>query len=141
MNKYLKEFLHRGLMFGCFGPIIAGIVFATLGATLENFHIEGWQILLAIISTYLLAFVQAGASVFNQIEHWPLPKSLAFHFITLYLAYSITYIVNSWIPFEPMVLVIFTVIFAVAYFIIWLSVYFAVKATEKRLNKKCKKNQ
>ena len=141
MNKYLKEFLHRGLMFGGLGPIIAGIVFSILGATIKDFHIDGWQILLAIISTYLLAFVQAGASVFNQIEHWSLPKSLALHFITIYLAYSVTYIVNSWIPFEPMVLVIFTAIFAAVYFIIWISIYFAIRATEKRLNKKCKKTQ
>ncbi len=126
-------------MFGGFGPIITGIVFSILGATLENFYLEGWQILLAIVSTYLLAFVQAGASIFNQIENWPLPKSLALHFTTLYLAYSITYIVNSWIPFEPMVLVIFTAIFIVSYAIIWLSVYLAVKSTEKRLNRNLKK--
>ena len=129
MNKYLKEFLHRGLMFGGFGPMIAGIVFAILGATLDDFHIDGWQILLAIVSTYLLAFVQAGVSVFNQIEHWALSKTLACHFLTLYLSYSITYVVNTWIPFEPMVLVIFTAIFAVTYAVIWITVYLIVKAT------------
>ena len=125
-------------MFGGFGPIVAGVAFAILGATLENFHIDGWQILLAVVSTYLLAFVHAGASVFNQIEHWSIAKSLGLHFVTLYLAYSITYIANSWIAFEPMVLVIFTAIFAVVYFVIWFSVYFSVKAAGKRLNKKLK---
>ena len=135
MNKYLKEFLHRGLMFGGLGPIIAGIVFAILGATLDDFHIDGWQILLAITSTYLLAFVQAGVSVFNRIEHWALSKTLACHFLTLYLSYSITYVVNTWIPFEPMVLVIFTAIFAVTYAVIWITVYLIVKATAKRVNK------
>ncbi|MBE6584666.1 MAG: DUF3021 domain-containing protein [Ruminococcaceae bacterium] len=135
MNKYLKEFLHRGLMFGGFGPIIAGIVFAILGATLEDFHIDGWQILLAIVSIYILAFVQAGASVFNQVEHWGVARSLLCHFVTVYLAYSLCYVANSWIPFEPMVLVIFTAIFVVAYFVIWITVYLAVRATEKKLNK------
>lgn len=136
MNKYLKSFLHRGLIFGGFGPMIAGIVFAILGATIEEFHLDGWQILLAIVSTYLLAFVQAGASVFNQIEHWALPKSLACHFLTIYLAYSITYVLNAWIPFEPMVLVIFTAIFAAVYLVIWLTVYLTVRGVEKRLNKR-----
>lgn len=139
MKKYLKEFLRRGLIFGGFGPIVVGIVFAILGWALEDFHIEGWQILLAIVSTYLLAFVHAGASVFNQIEHWSIGKSLAFHFISIYLAYSITYVVNSWIPFEPMVLVIFTAVFVVTYAIIWLSVFLAVRATEKKLNKSLRK--
>ena len=49
--------------------MVAGIVLAILGATIKDFHIDGWQILMAIVSTYLLAFVQAGASVFNQIEN------------------------------------------------------------------------
>ena len=139
MKKYLKEFLRRGLIFGGFGPIVGGIVFAILGETIEGFHIEGWQILLAIVSTYLLAFVQAGATVFNQIEGWSIGKSLAFHFITIYLAYSIAYVVNSWIPFEPMVLVIFTAVFVVTYAVIWVSVFLAVRATEKKLNENLRK--
>ena len=136
MNKYLKQFLHRGLMFGGFGPIIAGVVFLILHFTLADFSLSGYQVFLAILSTYLLAFVQAGASVFNQIEEWALTKSLLCHFLTIYLVYSICYIANSWIPFEPMVLVIFTAIFVVAYFIIWFTVYFCIKAVSKKLNAK-----
>lgn len=138
MNKYLKEFLHRGLMFGGFGPIVAAIVFAILGATLDDFSIGCTEILLAVVSTYLLAFIHAGASVFNQIERWSIGKSLACHFGTLYAGYVLTYIVNSWIPFEPMVLVIFTAIFAVTYAVIWLTVFFISKSTEKKLNKSLK---
>lgn len=136
MNIYVKQFLHRGLMFGGFGPIISGIVFYILSLTLDSFILTGGQILLAIVSTYLLAFIQAGVSVFNQIEHWSVGKSLFFHFASLYIAYSLCYILNSWIPFEPTVLIIFTVIFTVAYFAIWLSVYITVKSAEKKLNKK-----
>ncbi|MBQ8409503.1 MAG: DUF3021 domain-containing protein [Clostridia bacterium] len=136
MNRYLKEFLHRGLIFGGFGPIIVGIVFAILSVTLDSFEISGFQILLAIVSTYLLAFVQAGSSVFNQIEHWPIAKSLFVHFITQYVAYTGCYIINSWIPFEMIVLAIFSLVFIVTYLIIWFSVYFAVKITGKRLNQK-----
>ena len=136
MNKYVKNFLQRGIAFGGFGPIIAGIVFLILHFTLTDFSLSGYQVFLAILSTYLLAFVQAGASVFNQIEEWPITKSLLCHFLTIYLVYSICYIANSWIPFEPMVLVIFTAIFVVAYFIIWFTVYFCIKAVSKKLNAK-----
>ncbi len=136
MNIYVKRFLHRGLLFGGFGPIVAGIVFFILSITLDDFSLTGTQVLLAIVSTYLLAFIQAGVSVFNQIEHWSIGKSLLFHFISLYLAYSICYVANSWIPFEPMVLVIFTAIFVISYLAIWLTVYFIVRATRKKLNKK-----
>lgn len=135
MNVYVKNFLHRGLMFGGFGPIVAGIVYLVLSMTLSDFSLSGGEVFTAIVSTYVLAFLQAGTSVFNQIEEWPVPKSLLFHFLTLYVAYSACYLVNTWIPFEPMVLLIFSLIFLVSYLIIWLTVYLAVKATGRRLNK------
>ena len=128
MNKYLKEFLHRGLIFGGFGPIILAIIYFILSKTVDNFTLNGGQVLLATISIYILAFVQAGASVFNQIEHWPISKSLLCHFGSLYVAYVLCYIINSWLPFEPIVLVIFTVVFALIYFIIWITVVLSIKA-------------
>ena len=114
--------------------MILGIVYAILSSTIDGFSLSGGEVLLGIASTYLIAFVQAGASVFNQIEHWSVGKSLFFHFLSIYLVYSVFYIVNSWIPFEPMVLLIFTLIFTVAYFAIWLTVYLSVKAIGRRLN-------
>lgn len=134
MNKYLKEYLHRGLMFGGFGPIILGIIYFILSKTLNDFSLSGGEVLLAIASTYLLAFVQAGSSVFNQIEHWSLTKSLLCHFMSLYFVYVLCYAANSWIPFERGVVAIFTAIFVVLYFAIWITVYFSVKATSKKLN-------
>ena len=138
MNIYLKRFLQRGISFGGFGPIIAGIVFLVLSKTIDGFSLGGGEVFLAILSTYVLAFIQAGASVFNQIEEWPLPKSLLCHFITIYIAYVLCYLVNSWIPFDINVVLIFTAIFAVTYCVIWLTVYFSVKATSKKLNSKIK---
>ena len=35
MTKYVKQFLHRGLVFGGFGPIVAGIIYAILQSTIE----------------------------------------------------------------------------------------------------------
>ena len=138
MNKYVKEFLHRGLIFGGFGPVVVGIVFAILQYTVEGFSLGGTQVLLAIISTYLLAFVQAGVTVFNQIEHWPLPKSLLCHFSTLFAAYSLCYIGNTWIPFEPKVILVFFGIFVAIYFAVWITVYISVKAASKKFNAKIK---
>lgn len=135
MNKYLKDFLHRGLMFGGFGPIAAGIIFLILSLNIEAFALTGMQIFLAIISTYVLAFIQAGATVFNQIEHWPVAKSLLCHLATIYCAYVSCYLLNSWIPFEPLVIVIFTLIFMIIYFLIWSIVYFSIKSVSKRMNR------
>ncbi len=134
MNKYLKEFLHRGLMFAGFGPIVLGIIFFVLSKTVNDFYVSGGQILLGIISTYILAFVQAGVSVFNQIDHWSTPKSLLCHFGSLYAVYVLCYVLNSWIPFEWAVIGIFTAIFVTVFFVIWFVVYFVVKATRNKLN-------
>ena len=123
-------------MFGGFGPIVAGIVYAILERTVSNFSLSGMQMLLAIVSTYVIAFVQAGASVFNQIEEWPLPKSLLCHFLSLYAVYVIGYLVNTWIPFQAEVVLIFTGIFVAVYFAVWVTVYLIVKATSRQLNEK-----
>lgn len=138
MSKYVKEFFHRGLIFGGFGPIILGIIYLIISKTVESFSLSAEEVLLGIVSIYILAFIQAGASVFNQIDEWPIPKSLLFHFLSIYLAYALCYILNSWIPFVPEVLLIFTAIFVVGYFVIWIIVYMCVKAASKKMNKKLK---
>lgn len=132
MNKYTKSFLCRGLIFGGFGPLVTAIVFACI----PDVKLTGIQVLMAVLSTYLLAFVHAGASVFNQIEHWPLPKSLLCHFGSLYVAYTVCYLANSWIPFEPLVLVIFTASFVMVYFLIWGIVYLCTRGVSRKMNEK-----
>lgn len=130
----VRDFFFRGLLFGGSGPIIAGIIYLILHFTLKDLALTGLQVFTVIVSTYLLAFVHAGASVFNQIESWPLAKSTLCHFGLLYIAYVLCYVINSWIPFEPLVLGIFTAIFAVGYAVIWLAVYVSIRVTVKRLN-------
>lgn len=136
MNKYVKEFLHRGLMFSGFGPIIAGIIYCVLSYTLKDFSLGGMDVFIAIVSTYLLAFVHAGSSVFNQIEHWGIMKSLLCQLGTLYVAYLICYLINSWLPFDITVVAIFTAIFVSTYLVIWGIVYLCVKGNAKKLSEK-----
>ena len=134
MKKYAKEFLLRGLIFGGFGPIILAIIYFFV----SKFHPEvtygGTEILVGTISVYILAFVHAGASVFNQIEEWGLNKSIACHFGTLYVAYSICYLLNSWIPFDIKIFGIFTAIFIGGYFVVWTIVYLCVRGQSRKLN-------
>ena len=87
-------------MFGGFGPIICGIIFYIISLNNNDFSVDGKQVLIAIMSTYILAFVHAGASVFNQIDEWPIAKSLLFHLGSLYVVYTVCYLLNSWIPFD-----------------------------------------
>ena len=131
-----KEFFHRGLMFGGFGPIIMGIIYAIAEKTAASFSLSGMEVLIAIVSIYLLAFIQAGTSVFHQIETWSVPKAAFCQLGTLYLTYLACYLLNSWIPFRVSVVLLFTAIFVVGYFAIWLVVYLSVKTVSRKLNAK-----
>ncbi|MBQ7292305.1 MAG: hypothetical protein IJW79_01050 [Clostridia bacterium] len=49
MNKYLKEFLHRGLMFGGFGPIIMAIIYLILSYSVDGFSLSGSEVFVAVV--------------------------------------------------------------------------------------------
>ena len=68
MNYYVKEFLKRGLIFSGFGPIIMGIVYLCIEASGVDLKLDAPIVFLAIITTYIIAFVQAGSSVFEAVE-------------------------------------------------------------------------
>ncbi len=136
MNKYLKEFLHRGFVFSGLGPIVLSVVYYILSKTIEGFTLDATQVLVGVVSVYFLAFIQAGVSVFNQIEHWSVCRSLLCHFVLLYVAYVGCYLLNTWIPFDLNVILIFTAIFVILYFVIWFTVYFILKASSQKLNER-----
>lgn len=134
MNTYVKEFLKRGLMFSGFGPIVAGIVYLCIESSGIDLNLTAGIVFLAIITTYIIAFVQAGSSVFNQIETWPKAKSLFFQMTSIYVVYMGGYLINNWIPFRIEVIIIFTSVYVTTYLTIWLTVYLITKNMTKKLN-------
>ena len=40
-NSYVKSFLHRGLIFGGFGPIVTGIISLALSLVLDDISVSG----------------------------------------------------------------------------------------------------
>lgn len=140
MNYYVKEFLKRGLMFSGFGPIIAGIVYLCIEGSGVDLKLNAPTVFLAIITTYIIAFIQAGSSVFNQIESWSKAKSLFFQMTSIYVVYIGGYLINNWIPFKIEVIIIFTCVYIATYLAIWLTVYFITKNTSKKLNSKLTEN-
>lgn len=65
-------------------------------------------------------------------------KSIGVHFVTLYSAYTICYLINQWIPFDIKVFIIYTSIFIIVYLIIWLIVFIIIKKQSKNFNKALK---
>ncbi len=136
MNYSVKEFLKRGLMFSGLGPIVAGIVYLCIEKSGTELNLSGSTMLLAIITTYIIAFVHAGSSIFNTIEHWSRVKGLLFQLISIYVVYTAGYLINSWLPLKIEVIIIYTVIFIVAFLSVWLTVFFITKSVTKKLNDK-----
>ncbi|MBR3617653.1 MAG: DUF3021 domain-containing protein [Acholeplasmatales bacterium] len=141
MNKYVKEFLKRGLIFSGFGPIIAGIVYMCIESSGIDLNLTAGTVFLAIITTYIIAFVQAGISVFNQIDTWSKAKSLFFQITSIYIVYMGGYLINNWIPFKIEVIIIFTSVYIATYLAIWLTVYLITKNMTKKLNDKLNSNE
>ena len=139
MNYYVKEFIKRGLIFSGFGPIVLGIVYLSIECSGVDLKLTGINVFIAILTTYIIAFIQAGSSVFNQIETWPKAKSMFFQMTSIYVVYMGGYLLNNWIPFKIEVIIIFTSVFVAIYLSICLTVYFITKNVSKKLNEKLNK--
>ena len=68
MKTHLKSFFLRGMLFGGFGPIVAATVYLIHSQIHETLFLSGSEIFIAVLSTYVLAFIHAEVSVFHQIE-------------------------------------------------------------------------
>lgn len=136
MNKHIKNFLLIGLIFGGFGPIVAGIVLFILDLSNVDISLTGVDILMVVITTYLMAFVHAGSNEFHKVERFSLSKSMLFQFISIYVVYIIAYLLNDWLPFNLIGILIFTGLFIISYLIIFTIVHISVKKATVKLNNK-----
>ena len=134
----VKDFFFRGLLFGGFGPVVLGIVYLILHHTLEDLTLSGEEVFHGILSTYVLAFIHAGSGVFHQIETFSPGKACLCQMSLLYASYVLCYMLNDWLPFEPLAIAVFTAIFVAGYGVICLVVYLSVRAAAKRLNRSLK---
>ena len=135
MKKFLKEFLFRGLICAAGGPLVLAVIYGILGATgaVEVFSPE--EVSLGIITIMLLAFIVAGMTAIYQMEQLPLSMMILLHGGALYIAYILTYLINSWLENSLFPILVFTGIFLAGYAVIWLVIYFVEKAKAEKLNK------
>lgn len=136
MNKYVKEYLLRGLIFAGLGPIILGIVYLSIELSGNTLSLKGHEVFMGILTTYIIAFVHAGSSVFPTIQHWSKVKAMFIQLLSLYSVYTIGYLINSWIPLKLEIIAIYTSCFVGGFLLIWLIVVISSKIVSKKLNEK-----
>lgn len=136
--KEVKEFCLRGLMCMGFGPIVYGVVMLILKLCGVDTSSDGLVVFKGIISSSIMAFIVAGISIIWQEDKMQLGVKIATHFLVLYFAYLVVYLLNDWIVKDFKVIGIFTLIFVVGYVLIWLIIFLSTKNSANKLNKQIK---
>ena len=120
--KYAKEFVKRGMMAAWGGPAILAIVYLILGKVGVVTTLTVSQVVMAVLSMTIMAFIAAGISFVYQVEQLPLAIATIIQMAVLYFDYLLFYRLNGWVPNEG--LITFTVIFVAGFVAVWLIVYF-----------------
>ncbi|MBR6568389.1 MAG: DUF3021 domain-containing protein [Clostridia bacterium] len=141
MKSFIYEFIRRGLTACGIGPVILGIVYLILQRTSDVHTLTVNQVCIGIFSVALLAFIAGGMNAFYQIERLPLMVSILIHGVVLYISYLVTYIVNNWLEWGMMPVLVFSGIFVIGYLIIWIIIYSVTTRKTKQLNKMLKEKQ
>ena len=76
-----------------------------------------------------------------QIEQLPLMVAILIHGGVLYICYLGTYLLNNWLDFGVLPIVVFSAIFVVGYIVIWAIIYSIIKRNTAKLNKMLKEKQ
>ena len=141
MKRFVLDFVRRGIIASGIGPIVLAIVYLILkqSAAIDNLTVN--QVCVGIFSLSALAFVAGGMNAIYQVERLPLMTAILIHGGVLYIGYLGTYLLNGWLGFGVIPIIVFTAIFVVGYIVIWAIIYSIIKRNTARLNEMLKKKQ
>jgi hypothetical protein len=141
MKKQAKEFFRRGITACGLGPIVLAILYMILQSTGDQDTLTVNQVCLGIFSLSALAFIAGGMNVVYQVERLPLMVAILIHGIVLYISYLLTYLVNGWLEWGTLPILVFTGIFVFGYLAIWAVIYSIIRRNTARINEILKQKQ
>ena len=141
MKKFVSAFIHRGLIAMGLGPIVLAIVYSILKQVVAVDTLTVTQVCVGIFSLSALAFIAGGMNALYQVERLPLMTAIFIHGSVLYVGYLFTYLLNDWLDFGVIPIIVFTAIFVVGYIVIWAIIYSIIKRNTARINEMLKKKQ
>ena len=141
MKKFVLEFVRRGFIATGLGPIVLAIVYLILkqSAAIDTLTVN--QVCIGIFSLSALAFIAGGMNAIYQVERMPLMTAILIHGGTLYIGYLGMYLLNDWLDFGVIPIIVFTAIFVVGYIVIWAIIYSIIRRNTAKLNEMLKKKQ
>ena len=141
MKRFILEFLRRGTIAMGIGPVVLAIVYIVLHQADAIDPLTVSQVCIGILSLSALAFIAGGMNAIYQIERIPLMTAILIHGGVLYIGYLGTYLLNDWLDFGALPIIVFTAIFVVGYIIIWAIIYSIIRRNISKLNEMLKKKQ
>ena len=142
MKRFITEFLRRGLVASSIGPIILAILYLVSKQLADTSTLTVDQVCIGIFSTTALAFIAGGLNAVYQIERLPLMVAILIHVVILYICYLVTYLLNDWLDFGIIPILVFSAIFVIGYIAIWAVIYAIIKRNTTKINEMlCKKRQ
>ena len=141
MKKFILDFVRRGLIAAGIGPIVLAIVYLILQHSADVNTLTVHEVCSGIFSLTTLAFIAGGMNAIYQVERMPLMTAILIHGGILYIGYLGTYLLNDWLDFGVIPIMVFTAIFVVGYIVIWAIIYSIIKRNTAKLNEMLKKKQ
>jgi hypothetical protein len=133
--------MRRGLAACGFGPIVLAVLYLILQqqGIVENLTVN--EVCIGIFSLFVLAFIAGGMNFIYQIEQLPLMVAILIHGGILYISYLGTYLLNGWLEWSGIPVLVFTGIFVGGYLVIWAVIYSIIKKNTDRINEVLKKQK
>lgn len=141
MKKFVLEFLRRGFIAAGVGPIVLAIVYLILQQSADVSTLTVHEVCIGILSLTALAFIAGGMNFIYQVERLPLMMAILIHGGVLYIGYLGTYLLNDWLDFGVIPIIVFTAVFVVGYIVIWAIIYSIIRRNTAKLNEMLKKKQ
>ena len=140
MKKYILDFLRRGVMACGLGPVVLVVLYLILhrNGAVETLSVE--KVCTGIVSLTVLAFIAGSLNALYQIERLPLMLAVLIHGSVLYAGYLVTYLINDWLEWSLIPVLVFTGIFIVGYLVIWAVIGAVIRRRTARLNELLKLN-
>ena len=141
MKRYIGNFVQRGLTACGFGPLVLAIIYLILQnqGIVQTLTVN--EVCIGILSLSGLAFIAGGMNFIYQIEQLPLMVAILIHGGILYISYLGTYLLNGWLEWGGIPILVFTGIFVVGYLVIWAVIYSIIKRNTDRINEILKRKQ
>ncbi len=134
MKGFVLDFLRRGVCAMGFGPIVLAVLYFTLYQSGVVDTLTATEVCVGIFSLSLLAFIAGGLNALYQIERLPLMLAILIHGVVLYVGYLVIYLLNNWLEWGIIPIIVFSAIFAVGFVVIWVIIYSIVKRNTESLN-------